>query len=263
MSAFSAGVTLALTTGYETHHRWREYWAIIQPWGWIYAGFTVLDVAVYPEGNPSRLMTVLWMLLYLGLSLIMWWNWLLQLNKRPGRISWQGGWDNSDFRHFVSSMAFAILVLPLVLAFAVALPLGLLLAVFGVAGSPVGSAFQYLGLMLVMGVALYCIARLAVLPSVLLSGQVPALPTAWQFSARNWQTPVSALAVIFISNLTLFFLLAALFNLLQGLSVPRPSLWLLPISLSVSFFTLGWLITLGQRLYDYLRGGPYAHPSHQ
>jgi hypothetical protein len=258
MNNFPAGIRLALTAALELHQRWSEYWKVIQPWGWIYAALAVLDAYVYPAGNPSRLMTLLWVLLYVGLSLVMWWNWLTTLNRRPGQVSWDRGWDNQDFRQFLGSMLFMLLAIPFGLLIVIGLPVMLVATVLAASLPPAASLLQSLGLMCFVASLIYVLGRLLVLPPVLLSGQVPPLPIAWQMTARGWQLPVGALAVLFISNLTLVLLIAALHNLLAGLQVSRPGLWLVPLQLSIGFFVMGWLVLIGQRTYDYLRGGSHA-----
>ena len=251
MRQFTDGVRLALLAGFELHQRWKDYWQAIQPWALFYIGFMLLDVLVYPNGNPSRLMSVLWMLLYFGLMVLMWWNWHNRLIGSPRKVDWQNGWGDPDFRDYASVMTFITIGLPIAGAFVVSLPLALFVALLGSLAQALYNLFQMLGIVAMLGALLYILSRFSIMSALMMRGAAAPIPTAWQFTARLWPACFSAYSVFIMVTLMTALMLGVLGNLLVNSGVPNPGLWLAPFQLSLNFFSAGWMIVLSQRLFEY------------
>jgi hypothetical protein len=251
MNTASSGVRLALTCGLELHQRWREYWRAIHPWAWIYIGLNVCDLLLYPQGNPNKFMGVLWMLLYLGLTLLMCWNWQNVLTGRGQNVTWDHGWHGQGFRVYVVTLAALLLALPLVVAFVVGLPLALLTSLLA---GLTESAF----VIMVTGCLLsifYLLSRLIALPSLLLNNTVAPVPAAWQLSGQQPSYTSGALLAFLLVSGVSNLLIISILQMLKKAEIASPSLWVMPLSLSVGLFMTGWLILLAQRLFEALSNG--------
>jgi len=211
----------------------------------------LLDVLVYPNGNPSRLMSVLWMLLYFGLMVLMWWNWHNRLIGSPRKVDWKNGWGDPDFRDYASVMTFITIGLPIAGAFVVSLPLALFVALLGSLAQALYNLFQMLGIVAMLGALLYILSRFSIMSALMMRGAAAPIPTAWQLTARLWPACFSAYSVFIMVTLMTALMLGVLGNLLVNSGVPNPGLWLAPFQLSLNFFSAGWMIVLSQRLFEY------------
>ncbi len=248
MHSFGEGARLAVTCGLELHTRWAAFWRACQPWAWIYIGLSVLDLLIYPAGNPSRLMSLFWALLYLGLNLLMSWNWQNQLAGLGRLVGWDQGWSGQQFRVYIVTQMALIMGMPFAVVFVVGLPV--LLVMYGIAGDTPVTIATMIGACTLALVLLF--VRLSVLPAVLLTRISPPVVVAWQTSGKAQSYVFGAIGLFLLCSLLTFVLLAKLTEILLAANVSGASLIMLPLVLSAGFFCMGWYILLVQRLYTQL-----------
>lgn len=251
MDQLRAGFFLAISSAREMLRLWHAFWKVSQPWSLLYIALLVLDTWRYPQGNPSWMFALLWAALFLGISLLLMWNWANALVGARGHVDFSHGWENPDCKDYIWGMLMVMLLIPLALGIALALPLTLISLLLDPAG---GGQSASVIVTVVAGALLYINARLLPMSAALIARQVTPLPAVWRLTDPVQTMVVAALATLILLNVATLIITGFIATLLEQTGLPRPDLLVMPLSIAAYLFMSGWLVLLSQRVHALLTG---------
>lgn len=252
MEQIRAGFVLALATAREQLRLFPLYWQAIKPWGYVYMAIGFVYQFFYPKGHDSYILGMLWALLFMALILNMAWNWANALVGSAARLTWDKGWDNPDYRDYVSGLMVVLLGMPVAIGFVVGFPAALILTTLSAADeSQIATTLTTV----VFSFVFYVMARLLPMSAALVARTASPLPVIWKRSESRQVLMVSALLVAGLANAAIALVIVFAGALLDSLGVPRADMLIMPAALLLGIFMAGWLVLLSQRLFGQIEAG--------
>lgn len=178
-------------------------------------------------------------------------NWHNVVIGRPVRITPVSGWSVEALR-YAAKMLLACLVLPF--AAFILLTIFILPLISQLSADTLSSFL----LVLVTIFLFYVMARNLVLSAYVMSGQPNPITRSWKASGTVIAVPAGCLTLIVLVWVMLNSGTSIVVKLLALLWPDLAGLVMMTLSYVVQFVLLAWLVTLSQRVYDWMFAGRHA-----